>query len=140
MDWKHPKIDHLVPTIYGWTCSYPPGLSLAPETDIGCYSYLQCKFGVTLEKGVKLGSHVSVYSEDTIGGYSGPVVIREGTFVGSHSLILPNVTLGPNLVIPAYSFIKKSILNQKELDAFLSAQKTTTLVDLTEAKEVKKYI
>jgi acetyltransferase-like isoleucine patch superfamily enzyme len=94
-------------------------LSLGENTDIGAMTYLQCKYGITIGENVKIGSHCSIYSEDTIGGHSGPVIIMDGCRVGSHSLIMPNIILGKGIIVPAYSFVKKSILSQEDLDSFL---------------------
>jgi serine acetyltransferase len=137
MVWKIPKIEHLKPTIYGWTVSCPEGFLLETETDLGCYCYINARHGVAIKKGAKLGSHCSVYSEDTIGSNSGPVVIKEGAKIGTHTTILPNtvigksccigaysliksgVILGDGIILPAYSFVKESILSPEDLDKFL---------------------
>lgn len=143
--WVAPKIEHLKPTIYGWVISWPENFHLAAETDLGCFVYINAKYGVTIMEGAQVGSHCAIYSHDTIGEQyhgeerKGAVIIGKNSCIGSHSIILPNCEVGPNLIIPAFSLVKRSILTQKDLDSFLSAQKTTTLVDLTEAK-VKRYL
>jgi len=116
-----PQPWHLELTHWKWLASYPENLILGddPPPDIGALVYLQCKFGVTIESGCMLGSHCSIYSEDTIGGHSGPVVLEEGCRIGTHSTLLPNVKIGKNIIIPAYSLIKRSILTPEDLDAFL---------------------
>ena len=137
MNWEMPKIEHLKPTIYNWIVSWPDGFVLEPETDLGCFCYINAKYGVEIQKGVQCGSHCSIYSHDTIGGNSGPVVIKEGTFIGTHTTILPNTVIGKScrigayslikqgviltdgIVLPAYSFVKRSILTQQDLNAFL---------------------
>lgn len=141
MTWTNPQphIRHLEPTPWGWICSYPEGLEISDGVDIGCYSYLQARFGIKIGKNSKIGSHCALYSEDTIGCHSGPVVIEEGACIGTHSTILPNTIIGKScrigayslikqgviladgIVIPAYSFVKKSILTLKDLELFCIA-------------------
>lgn len=127
MEWTKPdSINHLEFTSWQWLVSFPENLVLGndPPPDIGAMTYLQCKNGITIESGCLVGSHCSLYSEDTIGGHSGPVIIKSGAKVGSHSVILPNVVLAEGILIPAFSLVKKSILNQDDLDKFLSKNKT----------------
>jgi serine acetyltransferase len=140
MTWINPQkeIEHLKFTRWNWLVSYPENFNLSNNSvDIGALVYFQCKYGITVESGVKIGSHCAFFSEDTIGGNSGPVIIKEGTSIGTHSTILPNtiigkscrigayslikseVVLGDGIVLPAYSFAKKSILTKEDLDVFL---------------------
>jgi acetyltransferase-like isoleucine patch superfamily enzyme len=135
--WVAPQPKHLQMTQWGWICSHPSGLSIERFADIGCMSYLQAEFGINVGERVLIGSHCSFFSRDDIGGNSGPVVIKEGTSIGTHTTILPNtvigkscrigayslikqgVVLGDGIVLPAYSFVKRSILTPEDLDAFL---------------------
>lgn len=126
MTWINPlpQIKHLEFTPWKWIVSCPEHLEFIGENiDIGAMTYIQARFGVKIYSGVQVGSHCAVYSEDTIGGHSGPVVIRENSCIGTHSTIMANVEIGPNLIIPAYSFVKHSIFTQKDLDLFYIANR-----------------
>lgn len=112
------NIKHLKLTPWNWCVSYVENFKLGKDVDIGIFSFFQCKYGVTLCDNVKIGSHCSIYSHDTIGGHKGPVVLEEGCCIGSHSVILPNVIISKGLIIPAFSLVKRSILTQKDLDLF----------------------
>jgi acetyltransferase-like isoleucine patch superfamily enzyme len=105
MSYKIPKIEHLVPTEWGWRVSYPDTLTLGNYVDIGCYTYIQAECGVIIEEYVQIGSHCSIYSKDTIGDTSGIVQIKENARIGTHSTIMPGVTIPPDTLIPAYSFV-----------------------------------
>ena len=115
MTWTKPKIEHLVPTRWGWTVSYPDKLHLCEGVDIGCFTYIMARENVYIGHDVQIGSHCSIYSVSTIDNKQGSVVIGAGARIGSHSLIMPNVIIGPGLTVPAYSFIKRSILDKDEL-------------------------
>ena len=92
---------------YGWRCQYPDGLKLGNNVDIGCFTYINARYGVFIGDNVKIGSHCSIYSHDTERSMTGKVVIGEGSLIGSHSLILPGVILEPYSKIKAMSIIKK---------------------------------
>lgn len=119
MTWIKPQPRHLQMTQWGWICSYVENLEIGQDSDIAAFVYIQAKNGVVIGRGVKIGSHTSIYSEDTIGGHSGKVVLHDGCCVGSHSLIMPGVEIGLGITIPAFSFVKHSISSQEDLDAFL---------------------
>jgi len=85
------------------------GLNLGYKTDIGAFSYINAKYGVTIEEYVQIGSHCSIYSVSTIDEKNGPVRLKKGCRLGSHSVVMPGVTVGENAVIGAFSFVNKDI-------------------------------
>jgi len=107
--WQQPVIEHNKLTIYNWLVQYPEGFSLGVHTDIGAFSYINAKHGVTIEPDVQVGSHCSIYSVSTIDDKAAPVVLRRNCRVGSHSTIMPGVTIGENAVIGAHSFVNRDI-------------------------------
>ena len=44
------KIEHGKLTEYNWLVQYPERFSLAPGTDIGAFTYINAKHGVTIKK------------------------------------------------------------------------------------------
>jgi len=78
-------------------------------TDIGAFTYIQAEEGVEIRESVQIGSHCSVYSVSTIDGKKGKVLIGRSARVGSHSVIMPGVTIGENAVVGAMSFVNKDI-------------------------------
>jgi acetyltransferase-like isoleucine patch superfamily enzyme len=107
--WEQPVIEHGVPTKWGWTVLHPQHFILGKHTDIGMYTLINAKQGVTICEGVQIGSHCSIYSISTIDGKQGPVHLKRNCKIGTHSTIMPNVTIGENSVIGAYSFVTRSI-------------------------------
>ena len=67
------------------------------------------EFGVDIGKDVQIGSHCSIYSKNSIDGKWGPVVIEDGACIGTHSTIMPGVTIGKDAVVGAYSFVKEDV-------------------------------
>ena len=58
---------------------------------------------------MQIGSHCSIYSISTIDEKTGPVTLKEGFRVGSHSVVMPGVTIGINAVVGAFSFVNRDI-------------------------------
>jgi acetyltransferase-like isoleucine patch superfamily enzyme len=108
-DWKPPEFDERGMTKWNWMCQYHENLKLGDKTDIGAFTYINAKYGVEIHENVQIGSHCSIYSWSTIDGKKGKVVINRNAKVGSHSLVMPGVTIGENAVIGALSFVNTNI-------------------------------
>ncbi len=108
-DWKPPTIEHGKLTKWNWMVQYTDGLTLGKYTDIGAFTYINAKFGVIIEDFVQIGSHCSIYSESTIDNKSGKIVLKRNCRIGTHSVIMPGVTIGENTIIGAFSFVTSDI-------------------------------
>jgi acetyltransferase-like isoleucine patch superfamily enzyme len=108
-DWEYPEIEEGKPTKYNWVVQHKDNLSLGYRTDIGAFTYINAKFGVTFEDEVQIGSHCSIYSVSTIDGKEGEVVLKKNCRIGSHSVVMPGVTIGENSIIGAMSFVNCDI-------------------------------
>jgi len=108
-DWEAPEIEHGKLTRWNWMVQHPENLKLGVKTDIGAFTYINARYGVTLGDHVQIGSHCSIYSESTIDNKRGPVKIGRNARIGSHSLIMPGVEIGENSVIGAFSFVNRNI-------------------------------
>jgi acetyltransferase-like isoleucine patch superfamily enzyme len=108
-DWKFPDIEEGKPNQYNWVVQHIKNLNLGFRTDIGAFSYINAKQGVTIEDNVQIGSHCSLYSVSTIDNKQGPVHIKKNCRIGSHSVIMPGVTIGENSRIGAFSFVTEDI-------------------------------
>ena len=86
--------------------SNPQNLQLGQNVDIGAFTYIQAENGVIIHDNVKIGSHVSIYSRNTIDEIDGSVEIMEGACVGAHSVIFPDVKIGKNAKVGAHSVVK----------------------------------
>jgi acetyltransferase-like isoleucine patch superfamily enzyme len=85
------------------------GFTLGYKTDIGAFCYIQAKEGVEIQDFVQVGSHCAIYSVSTIDGKKGRVVLKENCRIGSHTTILPGVTIGKNAIIGAHSLVNRDI-------------------------------
>lgn len=107
--WKYPVIQEGKLTKYHWLVRHVKNFTLGKKTDIGAFTYINAKYGVVIEQGVQIGSHCSIYSVSTIDRKKGKVVLKKNCSIGSHSLIMPGVTVGENAVVGAFSFVTKDI-------------------------------
>ncbi len=107
--WTPPEITDGVPTKYNWVVQNKDGLELGHRTDIGAFTYINAKNGVTIEDEVQIGSHCSIYSVSTIDNKNAPVVLKKNCRIGSHSVVLPGVTIGENTVVGAMSLVNKNL-------------------------------
>jgi acetyltransferase-like isoleucine patch superfamily enzyme len=105
VNWQYPEIEEGKPTKYNWVVQNKEGLELGFATDIGAFSYINAKYGVVIEDEVQIGSHCSLYSLSTIDNKQGRVTLKKNCKIGSHSTILPNVTVGENSIIGAHSLV-----------------------------------
>jgi len=107
--WKNPVIKDGKLTKYNYIVQHPENLKLGKNFDIGEFTYINSKNGVTIGNYVQVGSHCSIYSNSTIDNKRGPVVLKDNCKIGTHSTIMPNITIGENSIVAAYSFVTKSI-------------------------------
>ena len=108
-NWEYPKFDKNNMTKWNWMCQYKENLKLSKNTDIGAFTYINAKYGVEIQGEVQIGSHCSIYSWSTIDNRKGKVTIKKGAKIGSHSIVMPGVTIGENSIIGAFSFVNKDV-------------------------------
>jgi acetyltransferase-like isoleucine patch superfamily enzyme len=108
-NWQYPEIEEGKPTKFNWVVQNKNGLQLGYRTDIGAFTYINAKHGVVIEDFVQIGSHCSIYSISTIDDKIGEVRLKKNCRVGSHSVVMPGVTIGSNSIIGACSFVNIDI-------------------------------
>ena len=107
--WEYPKIEEGKPTKYNWVVQHKDKLHLGYETDIGAFTYINAQFGVIIEDFVQIASHCSIYSISTIDNKEGEVALKKNCKIGSHSIVMPGVTIGENSIVGAASFVNSDI-------------------------------
>ena len=108
-EWKFPKIEEGKLTKYNWMVQNKEGLKLGYKTDIGAFTYINAKNGVVIEDFVQIGSHCSLYSVSTIDNKEGQITLKKNCKIGSHSVVMPGITIGENTIIGAFSFVNKDL-------------------------------
>ena len=108
-DWESPQIEEGKPTKYNWLVQHKDNLRLGYKTDIGVFTYINAKNGVVIEDFVQIGSHCSIYSVSTIDSKEGKVTLKSNSMIGSHTIVMPGITIGENSVVGACSFVNSDI-------------------------------
>jgi acetyltransferase-like isoleucine patch superfamily enzyme len=108
-NWKYPEFDEKDMTKWNWMCQHHEDLKLGKYVDIGAFTYINAKNGVEMGDNVQIGSHCSIYSISTIDNKEGKVVIKKNARIGTHSVVMPGVTVGENSIIGAFSFVNKDV-------------------------------
>mgnify|MGYP001589676826 CR=1 FL=1 len=108
-NWRAPKIIEGKLTKWHWLVQHKKKLKLGKYTDIGAFTYINAEYGVVIEGGVQIGSHCSIYSVSTIDNKNGKVVLKKNCKIGSHSVVMPGITVGENSVVGAFSFVNKDV-------------------------------
>jgi len=108
-NWQYPEIEEGKPTKYNWVVQHKDNLRLGYKTDIGAFTYINAKHGVTIEDHVQIGSHCSLYSISTIDEKTGPVLLKRNCKLGSHCTVMPGITIGENAVVGAHSFVNRDV-------------------------------
>ncbi len=108
-NWEPPEIEEGKPTKYNWVVQHIKNLTLGYKTDIGAFTYINAQHGVEIRDYVQVGSHCSIYSISTIDDKKGRVLLKKNCKIGSHSVVMPGVTIGENTVVGAHSFVNCDI-------------------------------
>ena len=107
--WEYPEIEEGKLTKYNWMVQHKDKLKLGNKIDIGAFTYINAKNGVIIEDYVQIGSHCAIYSISTIDNKEGTVILKKNCKIGTHSAIMPGVTVGENSIIGAFSFVNRDI-------------------------------
>lgn len=107
--WEYPEIEEGKLTKYNWMVQHKDKLEMGYKTDIGAFTYINAKNGVIIEDYVQIGSHCAIYSVSTIDNKEGTVTLKKNCKIGSHSVIMPGVTVGEDSIIGAFSFVNRDI-------------------------------
>ncbi|MEW5724505.1 MAG: acyltransferase [Thermodesulfobacteriota bacterium] len=108
-DWRYPEIEEGKPTRYQWLVQHKENFHLGWKTDIGAYTYINARYGVVIEDFVQIGSHCSIYSVSTIDDKTGPVRLKKNCRIGTHSVVMPGVTVGENAIVGAFCFVNRDV-------------------------------
>jgi len=108
-NWKQPTIREGKLTKWNWMVQHAQNLKIGKYVDIGAFTYINAKFAVIMEENVEIGSHCSIYSYSSIDNKKGPVILKKNCKIGTHSVVMPNVTVGENSTVAAFSFVNKDV-------------------------------
>lgn len=109
LHWKPPTFDEMGMTKWHWWCQSHEKLVLGKYVDIGAFTYINAKYGVVMEDLVQVGSHCAIYSISTIDNKRGKIILKRNARLGSHSVVMPGVTVGENAIVGALSYVNDDV-------------------------------
>ena len=107
--WTKPTFDKNGMTQWYWRVTNIENFNLGNQVEIGSFTVIDAKYGVTIEDNVKIGWSCSIFSNSTIDNKKGKIILKQGCKIGANSVVLPGITIGENVTIGANSLVNKNI-------------------------------
>ena len=107
--WIKPKFDATGMTKWFWRVVGVENFSLGDKVEIGSFTIIDAKEGVSIEDDVKIGWNCSIFSYSSIDNKKGKIILKKGCKVAANSVIMPGVTFGENASVGANSLVNKDI-------------------------------
>jgi acetyltransferase-like isoleucine patch superfamily enzyme len=119
---KHGKVIHRTRVSNSTFIDSPTNLILGENVYIGHYNFIEASNSIEIQEGCQITSYVSITSHSShqsiriygknyagsemIGYIKGSVKIGKYTFVGPHSVIMPNTQIGKGCIVQAFSYVQ----------------------------------
>lgn len=93
----------------------PEAIRIGEYCTIGDTCFLDGRGSIDIGDSVNIGSHVTIYTRQhdvdspDFAEVGGPVRICDYAWLGSHSIVLPNVTVGEGAVVAAGSVVTRDV-------------------------------
>jgi acetyltransferase-like isoleucine patch superfamily enzyme len=107
--WVAPVYDERGITQWAWRVADRENFVLGKNARIGSFTMIDAKYGVTIEENVRVGYGCAIMSYSRIEGKQGKVTLKKGCKIGSHSIIMPGVTIGENAIVGVMSYVHKDV-------------------------------
>ena len=107
--WTKPTYDENGMTQWHWRVIGIENFKLGERVEIGSFTIIDAKEGITIEDNVKIGWSCSIFSVSTIDNKNGKIILKKGCKIGANSVIMPGIIVGENATIGANSLVNKSI-------------------------------
>ena len=107
--WTKPTYDKNGMTQWYWRVIGIENFKLGERVEIGSFTIIDAKEGITIEDNVKIGWSCSIFSVSTIDNKNGKIILKKGCKIGANSVIMPGIIVGENATIGANSLVNKSI-------------------------------
>ena len=107
--WTKPIYDKNGMTQWYWRVIRVENFKLGERVEIGSFTIIDAKEGVTIEDNVKIGWSCSIFSVSTIDNKNGKIILKKGCKIGANSVIMPGIIVGENATVGANSLVNKNI-------------------------------
>ena len=107
--WTKPTYDENGMTQWYWRVIGIENFKLGERVEIGSFTIIDAKEGITIEDNVKIGWSCSIFSVSTIDNKNGKIILKKGCKIGANSVIMPGIIVGENATVGANSLVNKNI-------------------------------
>ena len=108
-EWVAPKFDDMGMTQWGWRGSHRDNFKLGKNVEIGSFTMIDARNGVTIEDNVKIGFGCAILSHSSIDNKSGQVILRKNCKIGANSVVMPGVEVGEGAIVGSNSLVNRDI-------------------------------
>ncbi len=108
-NWVGPEYNDVGMTQWFWRVSHRQNFKLGNNVEIGSFSMIDARHGVTIEDDAKIGFGCSILSYSSIDNKGGEVILQKGCKVGANTVIMPGITIGKGAVVGSNSFVNHNI-------------------------------
>ena len=108
-EWIAPEFDDMGMTQWGWRVTHRDNFKLGKNVEIGSFTMIDARNGVTIKDDVKIGFGCIILSHSSIDNKSGQVILKKNCKIGANSVIMPGVEVGEGAIVGSNSFINRDI-------------------------------
>jgi acetyltransferase-like isoleucine patch superfamily enzyme len=108
-EWVAPIFDDMGMTQWGWRVTCRDNFKLGKNVEIGSFTMIDARNGVTVEDDVKIGFGCIIMSHSSIDNKSGQVILKKNCKIGANSVVMPDVEVGEGSIIGGNSFVNRNI-------------------------------
>ena len=108
-EWTKPVFDKNGMTQWYWRVVGVENFKLGEHVEIGSFTIIDAKEGVTIENNVKIGWNCSIFSISTVDGKKGKIILKKNCKIGANSVIMPGITIGENAIVGANSLVNQDV-------------------------------
>jgi len=106
---QKPKFNKYGLTQWYWRVLHKENFKLGKDVQIGSFTVIDALEGVEIEDKAKIGFSCTILSFSSIDQKGGKTVLKRNCSLGSHSVVMPGITIGENSIVGANSFVNKNI-------------------------------
>jgi acetyltransferase-like isoleucine patch superfamily enzyme len=108
-EWIAPEFDDMGMTQWGWRVTHRDNFKLGKNVEIGSFTVIDARNGVTAEDDVKIGFGCIILSYSSIDNKSGRVILKKKCKIGANSVIMPGVEVGEDAIVGSNSLVTRNI-------------------------------
>jgi acetyltransferase-like isoleucine patch superfamily enzyme len=108
-EWIAPEFDDMGMTQWGWRVTHINNFKLGKNVEIGSFTMIDARNGVTIEDDVKIGFGCIILSHSSIDNKNGRVILKKNCKISANSVVMPGVEVGEGAIVGSNSLVNRDI-------------------------------